>query len=167
MTNAYRFNERRPAVTGNNRIRNRGYLNQYSRYGPVRKIFCFAPGPKIFFQQYRPKVDIGQGVDFLAKQNGPKCRGLRRAFMLGTRNPATSGTSLATKSLQAGPLPLRFRHRDRRNGASRGLKHSAAGGVVAPLHAQCSELAADNRLVGGSSPPSSTTQLIRSAIRSP
>src|SRR6516165_8449421 len=30
---------------------------------------------------------------------------------------------------------LRFRHRDRRNGASRGLKHSAAGGVVAPLHA--------------------------------
>src|SRR6516162_7469414 len=30
---------------------------------------------------------------------------------------------------------LRFRHRDRRNGASRGLKHSAAGGVVAPPHA--------------------------------
>src|SRR6516162_3521503 len=30
---------------------------------------------------------------------------------------------------------LRFRHRDRRNGASRGLKHSATGGVVAPPHA--------------------------------
>src|SRR6516164_3749099 len=30
---------------------------------------------------------------------------------------------------------LRFRHRNRRNGASRGLKHSAPGGVVAPPHA--------------------------------
>jgi hypothetical protein len=43
---------------GNNRIQTAGFLNQYSPFTlNLEKVF-FAPRPKIFLQQYRPKADV-------------------------------------------------------------------------------------------------------------
>src|SRR6266704_4556239 len=51
---------RRPSAIGNNRIRKRGFVNQYSPFGLVLERLFLAPGPKIFLQQYRPLADIGR-----------------------------------------------------------------------------------------------------------
>src|SRR6266487_343842 len=48
---------RRPSAIGNNRIRKRGLVNQYSPFGLVLERLFLAPGPKIFLQQYRPQPD--------------------------------------------------------------------------------------------------------------
>src|SRR6202035_5648219 len=41
---------RRPSAIGNNRIRKRGFVNQYSPFGLVLERLFLAPGPKIFLQ---------------------------------------------------------------------------------------------------------------------
>src|SRR6266487_6741692 len=52
---------RRPSAIGNNRIRKRGFVNQYSPFGLVLERLLLAPGPKIFLQQYRPHSRRGGG----------------------------------------------------------------------------------------------------------
>src|SRR6266487_2052012 len=47
---------RRPSAIGNNRIRKRGFVNQYSPFGFVLERLFLAPGLKIFLQQYRHKA---------------------------------------------------------------------------------------------------------------
>jgi hypothetical protein len=49
---------RRPSAIGNNRIRKRGFVNQYSPFGLALERLFLAPGPKIFLQQYRPQADM-------------------------------------------------------------------------------------------------------------
>jgi hypothetical protein len=45
---------------GNNRIRKAGFLNQNFLCATNPRKTFFAPVPKIFLQQYRPKADIGE-----------------------------------------------------------------------------------------------------------
>jgi hypothetical protein len=51
-------NERSTPEMDNNSIGNRGYLNQYSRYGLVFETLFFAPVPKIVFRQHRSIASV-------------------------------------------------------------------------------------------------------------
>jgi len=83
---------RRPSATGNNRIRKRGFVNQYSPFGFVLERLFLAPGPKIFLQQYRPKADIAAVLSDVRFSNRPF--GVKR-FWLSTTEVSNLGLDVA------------------------------------------------------------------------
>jgi hypothetical protein len=106
---------RRPSAIGNNRIRKRGFVNQYSPFGLVLERLFLAPGPKIFLQQYRPTADSCTAAN---SHTYSITSSARESSVAGTSRPNAFAvlrliTSLnfvdCTTGRSAGLVPLRIR----------------------------------------------------------